>query len=336
MFELPYVNNSGDLRKEINRRASSGCRERARRYLLGNFGFDCDEHLPEFSGVGMWRQFFGLHFENVVAETFCRAYGFDKFDLTYLYDGFTSLNPFKYSLVKPKFFIDGKISRYTFSEDFRERQVIENVSSILNSHRAVELHRRLASRAGLSVKSWDISDFFSTVVFSALHHMSFEKFGAVFDSLFLVDWVNGIKVRKKLVYDEAYSVFRSDNEALNRNELLEVAEKTKILPSAKTYYSQLYLFIPGILAPSYAQIEAVFELADEAIFAPAAEGFRRCKEVTGFYPLIIPMPDFNLLEEFRFTKNPACVCICSEIDFKFSPSGNFYSDFLNIGRRLLL
>ncbi|MET1125235.1 MAG: hypothetical protein ABWW66_08310 [Archaeoglobaceae archaeon] len=115
------------------------------------------------------------------------------------------------------------------------------------------------------------------------------------------------------------------------DELLELSAQGLVFPSARTYYSQLYLFLPGIIAPGYAQIEAVFELADDSIFIPAVEGFKLCKEVTGFYPLIIPMPDFNLLEEFRFTKNPACVCMCTELEFNFNPTGNFYEDMLSIG-----
>jgi len=46
------------------------------------------------------------------------------------------------------------------------------------------------------------------------------------------------------------------------------------------------------------------------------------------------MPDFNLLKEFRFTKNPACACICTEITADTSFSGNFYNDFMDIGEKL--
>ncbi|WP_143274348.1 hypothetical protein [Archaeoglobus fulgidus] len=332
-FSLPYVNSYDDLRKEY--RARERCGYRARSYFLKTFGFDVDDYSFDFSGGGMWRQFFGLHFENIVAEVLCRSYDLDRFDLTYLCDGFTTRNPFKYSLVMPKFARRKRgweVRKYLVAEDFVERQCIADIKLCGSDEPAFNLHASIAERSGIKNRTTDISDFLADFVHHSLLHLNRESFGRIFDTLFVLREKNGRLLREKLGYDG--ETYKRNSHQISFKELEDLSAEKKVFPSAKTYYSQLYLFIPGIFA-SYAQIEAVFELADEAIYIPAAEGFRRCKEVIGFYPLVIPMPDFNLLEEFRFTKNPACVCMCSEIDFEFSPSGNFYLDCLNIGRKLL-
>ncbi len=256
---------------------------RSEKVPFETFGFDVDEYNFEFSGAGMWRQFFGLHFENIVAEIFCRAHNLDRIDLSYTMDGFTTRNPFKYSLVKPKFAKRKRgweVRRYVLAEDFVERQCIVDIKLLGSDEAAFRFHAKIAERMGVKNPSVDLSGFFADFVHSSLLHLRREKFGKIFDTLFVVKERGGKLVREKLIYQGDY--YRCGSRKVSFSELENLTADRRVFPSARTYYSQLYLFIPGILSPSYAQIEAVFELADDIIFAPAAEGFKLCKEVTGF------------------------------------------------------
>ncbi|MET1125234.1 MAG: hypothetical protein ABWW66_08305 [Archaeoglobaceae archaeon] len=196
-FDLPYVRSLRELKEELKARKKSQCSYKARRYFLKNFGFDIDDYDLDFSGAGMWRQFFGLHFENIVAEVFCRSYSFDRFDLTYVMDGFTTRNPFKYSLVKPKFARKREkggafeVRKYAISDDFVERQVLEDIRVFGSDDTSIHFHSKLAERAGMKIRSADLSDFLSGFVHSAINSLSKDRLGKVLETLFILRDVGG-------------------------------------------------------------------------------------------------------------------------------------------------
>jgi len=314
-YTLPYLQKVADLKTEARVRKISGCRERARRHLLERFGFDLDDFTLEARGAGMWRQFFGTHFENAVVEVLCRLTGLERNDLTYLKDGFSSRNPFKNTLVKVKVAEkengSWRIQSYRISDGYTENQVIMDIE-VRGGVRSYEYHLELLERYGYGLKFTDVSDLLSEWVASSLVHLKKSDIVRVFDSLFVIKSRDGFRIRER--YTPAEAGFRSKNDELTLEEMVELASKSLVLPSARSYYKAFFFFLPGIYIEDYVQFEAVFETADAYIFDPVVEGFKNCKDSTGFYPLIAPLPDFNVEKTFHFTKNPACTCLFSNID----------------------
>ncbi|AIY89451.1 hypothetical protein [Geoglobus acetivorans] len=340
VFVFEYLRNINHLRRELESRDRAYYR--ARKYLLNRFGFDVDDCLPELSGVGFWRQFLTPNFENLVGEILARLYGMERFDLTYLKDGFTTRNPFKYSLVRPKFVInDGRrwiLRKYFLADRFLNHQVIEDIGSLDNLKKAYRVHIDFVENLGYSSDSWDISAFFSTFVKCSLETLERKDAGRVFRTVFVLTSRNDVLVRKKFEFNG--EMYRSENETLKFGDLIELAAEGLVMPATSTYYSELFYLLPGILLPKFVQIEAVFETADECIQTPALQGFRKCKEITGVYPLVIPIPDFNVEDGFRFTKNPACTTVCLPVEEAFEAvnpesSISFYRTAYMIGKRLV-
>lgn len=336
---MEYSANLNHLRREMINRDQAYYR--ARKYFLEKFEFDVEDLLPELSGAGMWRQFITPSFEFFVAETLCRIYELAPRHITYLKDGFTTRNPFKISLVRPKFLEFGKdstkIRKIWLTETFRNHQLIDSIL-ISDSLKAFEFHLHLAEKAGINTEFWDVSSFFSQLLSNAIQKLDNSEIARYFGKVFVVMHDEGIPVRLRLEFDGER--FRSGKLSYSLNEVSEMASEGLVYPSMETYYSEIFYFLPGILLPEFIQIEAIFETADREIFIPAREGFKRCREVTGFYPLVIPIPDFNILKEFRFTKNPACVTICKNLDeiFECMNAGgevSFYRTAYSIGEKLL-
>ncbi len=313
-----YLNDPSQVSNSM--RENSNAKEKARKYLINRFGFDYDDFALEIEGFGMWRQFFGIHLENAVAEVICRIYGFERFDLTYLKDGFSTRNPFKMSLVRMRILRKGdggtELLMYRLTDEFSENQVIGDISALNGFEKAYILHRRLMERLGYTSKSKDVSELLAEFTKHGLADMRKEEALKTFDRLFVVEKAGGVKIRIRYDYSDKTGAYVSKDgqNVVDFEEMVEFAERNAVLPSSETYYSQFFFFIPGMLEPNFIQIEAEFETADAEILRPALEGFWRVKKVTGDFPLLILMKDLNVWDEVKLTKNPRCVCICMDVD----------------------
>ncbi len=312
-----YLNHPSEISEAS--RDSANVRERARTYLINRFGFDYDDFALGIQGFGMWRQFFGIHLENAVVETICNIHGFERFDLTYLMDGFSTRNPFKVSLLRLRVLRESgrkaELLTYWLADEFLENQVIEDISAFNGLERAYVFHRRLMRKMGYVSKSRDISELLVEFTKQGLENMRKGEALKIFNRLFVLEKAGNIRVRRRYDYSEKIGAYTSkDNRnVINFDEMIDLAERDLVLPSSETYYSHFFFFIPGILEPDFVQIEAEFETADSEILRPALEGFCRVKRVTGHFPLIIPIRDFNAWDEIGFTKNPGCVCVCMNV-----------------------
>jgi len=144
------------------------------------------------------------------------------------------------------------VIKYPLSDDFRERQVIEDIKISGGTEKAVDFHEKLAKKMKFEQQYADISSFLSGFVHSALLNLNRSEIARIFDSVFIVKKDNGIKVREKLKFNK--ECYMSKSGSFSIEEIVELSADGAVFPFAKTYYSELYLSIPGILAPSYAQI----------------------------------------------------------------------------------
>lgn len=338
-FRFPYVFSPRKLNEEFKKRKEGESSEKALRYLNRRFGLNLDDLNIWVEGIGMWRQYFGIHFENAVVEMLCRTLNFERENMTYLKDGYSSRNPYKFSLVKPKFLRRNKrweIVSYKISESFFENQIIENILTIDNARKSCDFHRDVMVKYGYSARNKDISSLLSLFVHASFENLEKREIGNIFDRVFVVEQKDGFGVRVRYDFDSKRQLYVSKNKTLTIQEMKDLAEKKAVFPSAKTYYREFYFFFPGIIFHEYAQIEAEFETSDSYIHENALYGIKKVKDVTGFYPLIIPIPDFNAHKEFHFTKNPACVCICEDIETLFQDfkRNNHYNNFYRLAYEL--
>ncbi len=346
MKKFVYISHPSQIR-EIKR---DDTREKARKYILERFGFDYDDVSLEIDGFGMWRQFLGVHFENAVVEILCRLLNFDRFDLTYLLDGFSTKNPFKMSLikmkmVKPKNNERWAIETYNLSDRYAENQVIKDLEVLNGLKKAYEFHREMMKNLRYESKSSDISDLLIDFIKFGLSHLRSDEIGKVFRKVFLLEKRGDITIRERFVFDTDKKVFisKSGKKTVDINEMASFAENGMVLPSSETYYRDFFFFLPGILEPEFIQIEAEFETADQSIVEPALDGFWKVKEVTGQFPSILVIKDINAREEFHFTKNPGCTCFCLTIDDALESMRNkiqtdkidFYELSGEIGRNII-
>ena len=316
-MEFVYITHPSQIREMAR---DGNTYEKARKHLIERFGFDYDSFPLEIDGAGMWRQFFGIHFENAVVEVLCRLNDFERCDITYLGDGFSTRNPFKVSLVKIKVLNPeergANLQIYRLSESYFENQVMEDIDVFDGIEKAHIFHQRLKKKMGYSCRSKDISDLLSEFTKHGLSSMKRDEAVDVFRKLFVVKEQGKIKIRRRFTFDRKKGVYTSKDgkDELAFPEMVDMAERNSVLPASETYYSEFFFFIPGILEPEFVQIEAEFETADPEIYKPALTGFWRAKEIAGRFPSLISIPDFNVRYEFRFTKTPGCVCLCMSAD----------------------
>ncbi len=313
-----YLDNMGRVKKRLRRAPEA--REKARKYLSEKFGFDFDDFSLDLSGFGMWRQFFGIHLENAVVEVICNLFGLERFDITYLLDGFSTRNPFKMSLVKMKVLFPGKngfqIGTYRLAEDYVENQVIEDMEVYGGFDRSYLFHRKTMEKMGYTAKSKDISHLLLEFTKYGLSNMGKDEAVNVFSNVFVIEKTGKHRIRRRYSFSrkaDAY-ISKSGAKTIQFQEMIDLAEKDLVLPSSETYYSEFFFFIPGILEESFIQIEAEFETAEPEILKPALKGFWKVKEVTGCFPALIPIIDLNLDDSLKFTRNPGCVCLCRTVE----------------------
>jgi len=299
LFSFPYVTTLRELKEEFVKRNKGNVRERARKYLLENFGYDIDESIgvsvDNEPNIGHYRHHKSLYFEGIVGELLSQELGLENGTMTYMRDQYDDRNYSKKAIIEITKIENGSEKREKIG-DAHNSQVLSNIATH-DGNTIYSYHFELLNKYGYSPPAGDVSEVFSDFLASALQHLPSKQISKHFQLVFVVEKEerNGEKilVRKPYFFKKKYFKNKENGKEIPLEEMVSLAKQGNAYPSAGTYYRHLLLFMPGIMFPQHAQIVTPFEEDDEKIKKAAAEGVKRVKEITGECPLWIVTPNFE-------------------------------------------